>query len=304
MAGFDPYHPPEEFNPYAAPEAELIPAYDKSQGSLYPYEPFSIDAVVRRAWRVYNERLGLCIGAVLSAAFLPMIVYYLGLFLVGTISRGGNGNDPLVMLMVGLFMLAYYLLIVWFNAGMSIVLLRIATGRETSYGDLFTGGRYMLRFLGAYLLIGAIVLGLLLLCSAPVVLAIVGIVAASGGGSMIGVIPIILCVLLGIAAFVGFLLLSYRLYLFQYAVIDRDCGPIEAIQICYDITRGHVLEAFGTFVVGMAIGIAGYFLCFVGLIFTLPLMNMIHAMMYVFLSAEKREGRGSDGLRGDLLFLD
>lgn len=89
----------------------------------------------------------------------------------------------------------------------------------------------------------------------------------------------ILCYLPGIV--VGFVT-SYSLYF----VIDKDLDPVDAIKASFDLVKDNLGPTLLWYVVGGLLAFAGFALCFVGALFTLPLVLLATAYTYKVLTAQ------------------
>jgi uncharacterized membrane protein len=175
--------------------------------------------------------------------------------------------------------LGLFLFQTWINIGQILVLLDIARGREASFGDVFTGGRYLLRAILAMILFGLVMIGTVVLGMVPGVL----VWAAVGRDAPAGPIALVLgCVIAAIVA----VILSLRLSQFLYVIIDRDEGALDALRISAQITRGHLGTIFVLYLLMFAINFGGVLACFIGLIFTAPFTVLMLAVTYLALTGQ------------------
>jgi hypothetical protein len=298
MATHDPYQPPDEVNPYAAPETELSP---RLPGPMAPavgeIEPFSVDAVIKRAWRIFKERLGICLAIVLGVIGLQFGYQLAGQFLTGILA-GANADASLIVLANIAFLLSLYALQFWLTIGQTIALIKLARDQDVSFEEVFRGGRFFWRYVGAILLFLLIFILIFLACAIP---AVIGAVATMGvEDTAVKVIAIGAGALVGIVAFI---MISLRFYQFPYVLVDQDCGPVDSLRISYEITRGHVGELFAISILAGLIAFSGALACLVGMIFTIPLSMLIAATTYVCLVGG-RSGVTKPPPRTDLEFID
>ena len=66
-----------------------------------------------------------------------------------------------------------------------------------------------------------------------------------------------------------------------YLIIDRDFGPVEAIQESWDLTTGHFWGLLGVSALLYVILVAGNLALYVGLLFALPLTGLVRAAGYL-----------------------
>jgi hypothetical protein len=289
MADREPSSPPDfgvDFNPYAPPKADLSPRAARTEGrkGAERLEPFSIDAVMRRAWRVYCERFGLCVAVVAAPNLLPV-----GFLLIGDvfIERLEAHRAPAaqVSAVVVAVVVATAFLQLWLGIGQMLVLLRLARGETTRFEDVYRGGKYVFRFLAGSVALVALSGGLVLfsLFAAGAVLMILS--PLLGENALLWRLVLLWGVLLTMLFAVPFLLA--RILQFPFVLIDRDCGSLQAIQASLRMTRGHVWELGGLMILSSAIGAIGLLACFVGSVFTIPFGFMIYACGYVLLAGSR-----------------
>jgi hypothetical protein len=164
-------------------------------------------------------------------------------------------------------------------AGFTIVSLAQLKGKKWSFGDFFSGFRWWVPLICNALLLALIMIG----CIIP-------------GGILCGIV-----VAVSIAAKVPplmvvgffFLLCSYLFGIFVMVraatfslpmIIDRDCGPLEAIKGSWAVTRGHFWGVFGVLIVMALINLGGLLLCGIGFIFTLPYVTLTMNTGYLLIA--------------------
>jgi len=273
MATYPPARGPEDaFNPYASPSASLRRSEDEFG---YPPLGFGVSEVLARSWAIYRSRMGFCIGIVLGW----FVVYFGSIAVLGgaPVVLAGLVNNPTTagLVTIGLTV-AIGLLAVWLNIGLTIVMLKIARGRLASFGDLFSGGPYILASILAGLILGLLGWGVLTVAMLPVLLA----------GALAGRDPTTQALVMiagGCVAFLVLFGLSLRMSQFPYAIVDRGVGPIESLRISARATSGKWLSLFLIFLIVGLINFAGSLALLVGLIFTMPFSLLILAVTYTSL---------------------
>jgi len=92
---------------------------------------------------------------------------------------------------------------------------------------------------------------------------------------------------------VGFILLIIpgifliiKLWFWDYFIIDKKMGPIEALKKSWNITNGHMLRLFLFFAIMIGINILGAFALLVGLFITFPVTMVATAFVYRKLLAQ------------------
>ena len=219
--------------------------------------PTTIDAgeILSHAWEIYKGRLGLLLGVVVvfygiifGAAFAGSLIQNLILFSVaGPAGRGGN---PIAM-GIAVFGLTLFFQVLnvalgaYLQAGLHVLLLRVARGENAEFIDLFSGMRFFWRFFwGTWLFQIMIGLGFLFL-----------------------IIPGII--------------LSLMFWPVFYVIVDRNTGVIESLRQAHEVTTGNYLAVFVLYLAGMGILLLGIFpgLC-IGMLFTAPLFSLLWAVAY------------------------
>lgn len=178
-------------------------------------------------------------------------------------------------------------------AGFPLVCLAELRRKNWSFGDFFAGFQYYGWLLLNQLMFVVLYIG----CFLPVIAVVVLMVimqeqqlqaqGAGGGPRRAGANepPIALLIALGITGLLGFCVFMYfytRCFLFNiYLIIDRGCGPIEAIQGTWTLTRGHFWGWLGVSIVLGLVAFAGFLACGVGALFTVPIYYLVMAAAYL-----------------------
>jgi hypothetical protein len=298
MTENDPYRPPDEFadvNPYAAPQAELAPVERMPTRNLYGLPPFSIDAVMSRAWEQFQRRMGLTMAIVLGVLG---VIY--GYQIAGNLMMTAMANAGTSQLAVGLFSIAFsiggMLLNLWITVGQTVALLKLARGEETEFADVFSGGRYFLRFVGASILCALVLMTIAIACFIPAI-ATAALLWTTGGPVMIALVAIF-----AIIGVIGLIAVAVRFYQYPYVLVDRDCGVTDSLQISWELTRGHVFELVALGILEGLIAAAGLLACLVGAFFTVPVSVMMVAVTYALLAGDGTR-KVKEMARDDLEFL-
>jgi hypothetical protein len=287
---FPSVFPDDRENPYAPPEADLGP--EKAPLGIVTVPP-EVGAVIARSWEAYQERMWICIAAVL----IWSVFYAVGQSLVGTAQarmeeQGGiQPGAPPDLSAVGPYLLTVFgvtIFQLWINNGMYLFLLRIARGEDASLGLIFAGGPYLLR------VIGASILNFLALCAASFIGVIPGGFATLlAGTSPAGLILMILC---GIVAVIAILVLWLRLSQFKYLIVNRDAGVVNSLLTSFEITKGYTGTVLAVWVLAAIIGFSGVIGCGVGLLFTAPIGSLMLIVLYLALAGQSELGRKDEPL--------
>lgn len=272
-------HSDHDPNPYAPPETDIGFRLPDRQGNAEGLvEPFSVSNVMERAWRLYQKRLGTCIVIVLGVGAIGIGFNLLGNVLL-FMYEASKPDPRMSFLAQAVFLVAAYALQFWLTPGQTLALLKLAQDRDTSFNDVFSGGRFFWRYAGAFLLFF-----LLMIPAAIFGIALFMVGLAATWSVQEPMLKVIGPALGGAAALVLFVFVTLRFYPFPYVLVDRDCGPIEALMGSYEITRGKVGELFALSLFSGMILLAGLLACGVGVIFTAPLSMLVMSCAYVCLT--------------------
>jgi hypothetical protein len=160
------------------------------------------------------------------------------------------------------------------EAGMLIVTLAQLKGHRWTFGDFFAG--FSFRWAWPLLAFTWMMVGLVMLILTPVWLPV-----AIGSATEVSQL-----VWFGLAAGIIFvpvaLYVGVRIGFFgPYLIIDRDFGPVEAIQESWDLTTGHFWGLLGVTLLLSAMASAAYALAVVPLLFVLPLTALVRSAGYL-----------------------
>ena len=91
----------------------------------------------------------------------------------------------------------------------------------------------------------------------------------------------------GILIALGFMLLiipgiyvAARLYLYEYFVVDQDMTTIEAISASWEVTKGHVWQIIGIWLLSFCIILLGALCLGIGLLWAIPTVKLAQAILY------------------------
>lgn len=279
--------PDDPNNPYAAPRAEVGP--ERVSYDLSPTRPLLGD-IFGRTWEIYKERMWICIGAVLACFALNIAVAMLANVVQGAAGMAPpqpgarpvapNAGLALLSLLVTLISAVYG---VWINIGQVLFMLHVGRGRQAPLNLIFAGAPYILRIIGASLLVGLIIMGVILIGLIPG-----GVAWAIAGGNS-PVWPIVLVAFGGVAVVVA-IVISIRLSQFYYLIVDRNAGVMDALRISLDVTRGNEGLVFLIGFLTLPINLLGALACGVGLLFTVPFTILLMVVMYLALTGQSAAG--------------
>jgi uncharacterized membrane protein len=155
----------------------------------------------------------------------------------------------LMMALSGLAGLVMMLFIFYMAGGFVTLALKASRGQPTGFGDLFSGGRFLGRFL----------------------------VASIVGGIVIN-IGYVLCVIPGV-------ILAFGLSLAAFLIVDQDLGGVDALKRSWEMTKGHKVTIF----LFNLLGILVYLIasgCALGLLVAVPMNIIGSAYIYLRIKGE------------------
>ena len=247
--GAAPTPPAGDFeNPYQAPLTGELGADAGYPAGAYRPTVIDIGDVLGRAWTIFRAQMWNCVipGLVIMGVSI-------GLTIVTTtvVAVVAAATDELTALFANIgSQILSNLVSIWLNVGMVIYFLNLGRGRQAELGDLFRGGPYMLRAVGATILF--------------VIAFYVGIV---------------LCIVPGVY-------FALRYGLFMAAIVDRDTGVLEGFSTSAVLTKGNKLSLFVLGIVGFALAILGFLMLCVGIVFTTAYTYVIFAVAYLAMSGQ------------------
>jgi LSD1 subclass zinc finger protein len=175
------------------------------------------------------------------------------------------------------------------EAGFVAVCLRQLKGKRWTFGDFFAGFEHYGSVVGSQLLLMLIAFA----CWLPGLLAS-GIAVVAALVLRLGEAPVVLIPLglVALACLFTFIYLMIRASFFSIPLIlDRGCGPLEAIQGSWRLTRGHFWGLFGVALLLLLLQLGGVLMCFIGLLFTSPLVGLTFTAGYLLVAGTRRPTR-------------
>jgi hypothetical protein len=275
MDSFQPPSDRDHDNPYAPPQSAVRP-----QGTDWSstFVPFTVSDVFDRSWSIFRTRIWACLWVVWGTfGFNLAISLTMNVLLENLVNIT---RDPTIyrllyiLTMFGAAVLQAW--IVWI--GQTIAVLKIARGEPVAFEDLFEGGRFVLTTILATIVFAAVI-------AVPILIA-VGVITA---GLLLmpdqsTVAAVILFVVASIPAGVLIVLLTVRMCMFAYMVIDRGAGVFESFRQSWECTRNQTSTITLVFCVQLAVVLAGLLAFCVGLIFAIPLAKLLIPVTYLFLT--------------------
>jgi phage FluMu protein Com len=271
--GAAPGAAPDSENPYASPTDYTVgaPAAYAPPGRIAPTQ-IEMGDVFGRTWDIIKEQWGMCLGLVLVAWLINV---------------GVNLAAGMIPFFGGIIS---WLFSVWIWIGVAMGLLKIARGQETSIGDIFNGGPYFLRILGASILYGLMVGAVFAILFVPGMVAVM--LALQGGDEAVIIFAL---VGLGLVCWIPALVVSLIYSQFYYLIIDQDVGIMESLSLSKQIMMGNKLTVFVIWVLMGLLNLAGILACCVGLLFTIPFTAMVNLVVYLAMTGQPTGYRGASG---------
>jgi zinc ribbon protein len=207
---------------------------------------------IGEAWNLFTKQwsvwvvMMLVTVIVVGLIYLPL--YFIAVFsMVPSVSDDGvvtTGSGFLPIVLFPVMYLAVVCAVSWLFGGLYSAAFKQIRGEQIAVGDLFSGGRYFSRMIGALILIGI----------------------ASGIGGIFCLIP-------------G-LIVSGLAFLTAPMIVEGGKGTIDAIKASIEVTKKDWIM-FTLFAVALAfIAGAGGIACGVGALATYPLLFLGHALAY------------------------
>ena len=248
--GTDPQNPYRSPGAYGGP----LPGYGQPEGVFAPTK-IEMEDIFNRTWIIFKQQWGPCLLAMIvvwaiSGAF--NMIFGFGLTFAGNMS----GDREVIAVCNVASNLITTLFGIWLGIGQAIYFLKIARGQRAELGELFTGGPYFLRILGASILFGLAYLVGLILCIVP--------------GIIIG--------------------LMFSQY--YYLILDRKVGVIDSLNISKDIMVGNKMTLFLIGLIGVVVTIlVAVFTCLIGLLVAIPFFALLWPVTYLAITGQPTADR-------------
>ncbi len=240
-----------ETSPYVAPfrpDLDIPPAPTDYHSTFKP-TTIDISDVLSRTWTIFKVHWPACLAVVWGTAAI-VVVYFAILAGVMVGVMGIDNKEPRPEM--ALFWLLMVPAIWWWTVVVELMLLKIARGEEVAMDDLLAGNSFVLPGFVAALLAGIATMIGLGLCIVP------GVIVS--------------------------LMFSQCLNL----VIDRGCGPIEALRLSMQITRGNKVSLLLIFLLTSAIGsVTGMVTCGLAAIAVQPFNLLMLCVAYLVMTGQR-----------------
>lgn len=247
----------DEANPFAAPQSDLVSRDVEVDHRDEPRSHQLIDAgdVITTTWEIFKVDFGITVGGMFLGAILINVcsVPQNILQMVGN-ALIGHGNVEVGRICVYLSICCLPLTIggqIFIQLGQARLLLNIARGDHAQVSDLFSGGRYFWRMLGATFLYGLMISLGFLACVIP-----------------------------------GFIL-GLMFCCYAYLLIDEDLPGIECLSRAREVTKDNLVALLVLLVAAIGINFLGLLMFCVGIIATIPLTGLMFAVAYCKMTGQR-----------------
>ncbi len=266
----------DDGNPYAPPQAAQAPAPIAGM-------PFTVNDVFNWSWSIFSERTGTCLKIVLGVFGLNFMVG-VALNVVQEAVEAGIRDESAYKLILALVYFSAYVFQFWVGIGMTMATLKIARGEPVAFEEVFGGGRFLLTVILAWIVHKVLI-------AVPIAVA-VGVII---GGIVLmenqsGVAAFLLFLLVSGAAGLVFIFVAARMSIFYYLVIDHGAGVFGSLLESWRLCRNQVGTIMLVYCVEFAVFLAGLLACVVGLIFAVPLINLIDTVLYLAIVTRATSG--------------
>ncbi|HQD70684.1 MAG: RING finger protein [Limnochordia bacterium] len=191
---------------------------------------FAFECFERQGWLLILLHLGITVVAGLMSFPLALLQFLMGI-----------AGVPFVAFP---FSIAMALLSIFIQIGVMIIYLKVADGQEAKVNDLFSGGKYLLPFIGANLLVGlGVFVGMILL-----------------------IIPGLIFALLAVFT--------------PLAVVDRGCGVVDSISLSIRLAGDNFLLTLTLVIVMAILNIMGALFFGIGMLLTVPFSALLEIYCY------------------------
>jgi phage FluMu protein Com/uncharacterized membrane protein len=248
-AAEQPQYQPDTGNPYQSPSPyATLPTMPVGATEIRP-TIIDLGDVMGRAWTIFKEDWGMCLGTVVVAFLCNFAVgFIIGLIPQAVLAMTRNQDIAVAFSLIGNFVSQAFS--IWIGIGQARMFLKIARGQSVSMGELFGGGPYFLPILGASILFGLMV-----------------------------TIGIILLIVPGI-------ILALMFSQYYYLIIDRNLGVMDSLNTAKEISNGNKATLLMIGLACLGITIVAAIPCGLGLIIASPYFALLYAVIYLAMTGQ------------------
>ncbi len=211
--------------------------------------------IISRSWDLFQKNMGVLVGSTLvlmGIGLVAVVAGYIGM-VIAMISLIGAGPAPqgpsagAIAALVGMVIFFVFLMFAvnaFLQGGYHILMMRVARGERAEIGDMFAGSRFFWRlFWGNVLFTLMTYAGLALL-----------------------IVPGVFVILF--------------FWPFSFIIVDRNTGVVESLRKAKDLMNDNLAAIFVLGLAAIGMNMVGQMACYVGLIFSIPLSNLMFALAY------------------------
>ena len=233
----------------APPSLSVVgPDFEPEPGSI---EPLEVGACVKRAFEMTKKNFGQLVLAMITV----LAVYFLVVLVLGAIDAAMGWNPPIESArnQGSVFnQLAMQVVSIFISLGVTRFALNLVSGKPFGIAQIFGEGDKLLRGIGVSILLGLMV--------------VVGLIFLIVPGIWLG--------------------LKYGQAM--NALVDRNCGVIDAFKYSAKITEGHKAKLMLLGFAAMGIILAGLIALVVGLVFAYPVAGLAWVLGYRWMQLGRR----------------
>lgn len=259
-----------ELNPYQ-PSYSPITAAPAGEIRVVPR---TVEEVVSATIAIFGSRWGLLLVAFLLVMLVSFSVFVFPFFLFAAIADAGGDAVAAIGMLIGFPLL--FLFSAYISVGLARNAIAVARNSPSPLMELLPPMGIVVR-----LIVGGVVMSL----AAVVVFGLfAGVAAALGAASgNEGLVAAIVGIglIFGVAA--GFVV-YWLLWSWLFAVSDGRTSAFGSIRLAYEITMANKLTSVLLLVIATVLSTVGTTMCYVGLLITQPLTNLMFATAYLLMT--------------------
>ena len=233
----------------APPSLPVVgPDFEPEPGSI---EPLEVGACVKRAFELTKNNFGQLVLAMITV----LAIYFVVVLVLGAIDAAMGWNPPIESArnQGSVFnQLAMQVVSIFISLGVTRFALNLVSGRPFGIAQIFGEGDKLLRGIGVSILLGLMV--------------VVGLIFLIVPGIWLG--------------------MKYGQAM--NALVDRNCGVIDAFKYSAKITEGHKAKLMLLGFAAMGIILAGLIALVVGLVFAYPVAGLAWVLGYRWMQLGRR----------------
>jgi len=266
-------------NPFQSPQSQVFLRQRTTAGPprLQP-TPIDISDLISLATTIFSENLGKSIAVVFLPALMFFGVELVCIFLSSVMERMAGPIGTVLSFPVWITLLAFGILL-YCSAVKRFV--KLVHGEPTGFNDFFSGRQHMLSFILATILFVLMLVGVVLAVAIPFYA--VGYIASLVYWPLAIIVGVIGVICYVVAIFITFAKFTH----YHYIIIDHKMGAIEALQQSWRLASQNTLTTVLVILLqALAMPLAILCTLYIGSIFVLPFVAILHAVMYMAMSGQ------------------